>query len=66
MEINERHLKNIPWQSLGVLLMHQAGIDLKEIMANNTFYAHKRVLESHGFDITPPRKKRKPYRRYKV
>lgn len=56
MELTERKIKKIPFQSLGVLLMHQYGIDLKSKMSNNTFYAHKRILQQHGFDITQPRK----------
>jgi len=49
MQLTERKAKNIPWQSLGVLLMYQAGMDPREHMNRNTYYAHKRILKSHGF-----------------
>ena len=54
MELTERKIKKIPFNSLGILLMHQAGIDVKKKMALNTFYKHKRILEQHGFDIGKP------------
>ena len=59
MELTERKIKKIPFVSLGVLLMHQAGIDPRTKMHRNTFYAHKRILEAYGFDITQPRKNAK-------
>jgi len=59
MELTKRKLNKLPWQSVGVLLMHQAGIDLKSRMSNTTYYAHKRILAQQGFDITQPRKNAK-------
>ena len=59
MELTERKIKKLPWTSIGVLLMHQAGIDLKSKMANATYYTHKRILAQQGFDITQPRKNAK-------
>lgn len=56
MEITERKIKKIPFQSLGILYMFNAGIDVKSKMSSNTYYAHKRVLACYGYDITPPRK----------
>jgi len=59
MELTKRKINKLPWQSVGVLLMHQAGIDLKSRMSNTTYYTHKRILAMEGFDITQPRKNAK-------
>lgn len=56
MELTERKIKKIPFNSLGVLAMHIIGIDVKSKMANNTYYSHKRILKAHGFEIGPKKK----------
>ena len=59
MELTERKIKNIPMQSLGVLCMHKLGINVREKMHANTYYTHRRILLSHGYDINKPPKAKK-------
>lgn len=57
MEIDQKSVEKIPYISLGVLLMHHAGIDIRTKMHRNTYYTHKRVLSAFGYEISYPRKK---------
>ena len=52
MELTERKIKAIPFQTLGILCMHLAGIDVRTKMHRNTYYAHKRILKGYGYDLT--------------
>ncbi len=50
-KLTKKHKREIPWQSLGVLLLYRSGVNLRRVMADNTFFKHKRILLTHGFDI---------------
>lgn len=54
MELTKLAIKRIPGGPLGSLLMHMAGINPATKYTENTVRQHKRVLKSHGYDISKP------------
>ena len=47
-ELAKKENKNL----LATLCMYIAGVDVKELLAPNTFYKHKKELAEFGYDIS--------------
>ena len=51
-EIEAPDYGEIPNPALGTLLMYMAGIDVKERLAEQTYYRHRKTLKKFGYDIS--------------
>jgi hypothetical protein len=49
--LNARLVKNLDVPCLGVLLLVENGVDVRQKMHVNTFNRYRAILRSHGFDI---------------
>lgn len=49
--LTPRLVEHLDVPSLGVLLLVENGVDVREKMHPNTFSRYRAILRSHGFDI---------------
>jgi len=45
---------DMPGEVLKTLALYMIGANPKEVLANNTYYKHKKILKTYGYDISNP------------
>lgn len=45
---------DMPGEVLKTLALYMIGANPKQVLANNTFYKHKKILKTYGYDISNP------------
>ena len=54
-ELSASKAKKMPFMTIGILCASRLGIDVKAQMSPGTYYAHRKILEAHGYELAKPK-----------